>query len=184
MDIKKTITSIFMMPTLKIPNSKESLMGNGFINAYDKDATADVEYDNAVYLLFKPTNLDKFREFLDNERERTKSLIDDYDYNGYVVVVYQLNTKFKDDFDLVRRGKYSKTSHDFQELFPKVVKIMKNGFHKDEISLQYRIFNKTQDLIEFWENKFNISFGKDMEVWGGFFEEEEILNLDKIKEHV
>ena len=183
MEIKKTITSIFMVPTLQIP--KDELKNNGFINGYNKDVTADVEYKNAIYLLFKPTDLDKFRLFIENERERTKSIIDDYDYNdGYVVVVYQLNTKFKDDFDLIRRGKYSKTSSKFQELFPKVVKIMKNGLHKDEISLQFRVFNKTQDLVDFWEKKFNLTFGEDQEVWNGFFEEEEILNLDKIKEHV
>jgi len=181
-EFKKTITSIFMVPTLKIP--KEELANNGFLNAYIKDATADVEYDNAVYLLFKPTSLDKFRLFLENEHERTKSLIDDYDYKKYVVLVYQLDAKFKDDFDLIRRGKYSKTSSKFQALFPKVVKIMKEGLHRDEISLQYRIFNKTQDLIDFWENKFGVTFGEDQEVWNGFFEEEEILNLDKIKEHV
>jgi hypothetical protein len=183
MEIKKTITSIFMVPTLQIP--KDELKNNGFINGYNKDATADVEYKNAIYLLFKPTDLDKFRLFIENERERTKSIIDDYDYNdGYVVVVYQLNSKFKDDFDLIRRGKYSKTSFKFQELFPKVVKIMKNGLHKDEISLQFRVFNRTQDLVDFWEKKFNLTFGEDQEVWNGFFEEEEILNLDKIKEHV
>ena len=172
-----------MVPTLKIPRG--SLTEHGFINAYIKDATADVEYHNAIYILFKPKNLNKFRIFLDNERERTKAIIDDYDYKGgHVVLVYQLDAKFKDDFDLVRGGKYSKTSHDFQELFPKVVKIMQGKLHRDEISLQYRVFNKTQDLVDFWENKFSMQFSSDMEVWGGFFEEEEILNLDKIKEHV
>jgi len=182
MDIKKTITSIFMVPTLQIP--KDELKNNGFINGYNKDATADVEYDNAVYLLFKPTSLDKFRLFLENEHERTKSLIDDYDYKKYVVLVYQLDAKFKEDFDIVRRGKYSKTSPAFQALFPKVVKLMVNGLHRDELSLQYRVFNKTKDLVDFWEKKFNLTFGEDQEVWNGFFEEEEILNLDKIKEHV
>jgi hypothetical protein len=65
-----------------------------------------------------------------------------------------------------------------------VVKIVKNGLHKDEISLQFRVFNRTQDLVDFWEKKFNLTFGEDQEVWNGFFEEEEILNLNKIKEHV
>jgi hypothetical protein len=174
-----------MVPTLKIFNSKESLIGNGFLNAYIKDATADVEYDNAIYLLFKPNDLDKFRAFIESECERTKALIDDYDYNdGYVVVVYQLDVKFKKDFDIIKKGKYSKTSPAFQALFPKVVKIMFRGLYKDELSLQYRIFNKTQDLVDFWEEKFNISLGEDVEVWHGFFEEKEILNLDKIKEDV
>jgi hypothetical protein len=183
MEIKKTITSIFMVPTLKIP--KDLLKDNGFINGYIKDGSREVQYENCIYLLFQPADLDKFREFLDSEYERTKSLIDDYDYEkGYVVVVYQLDSKFAKDFDLVKRGKYSKTSNSFQALFPKVIKIKKNGLHKDEISLQYRIFNRTEDLIKFWEEKLGVEFEDDQEVWHGFEEENEILNIEKLKEYV
>jgi hypothetical protein len=185
MEIKKNITSIFMVPTLKVP--KDALKGNGFINAYAKDARREDQYNECIYLLFKPENLDKFREFLDNEYERTKAVIEDYDYeDGYVVVVYQLNDKYKKDFNLIKQGKYSKTSAEFQKLFPKVIKIVRNGLHKDEISLQYRIFNKNEDLIDFWEEKLGIDFnsviGKDFEVWEGWDEQNEILNLNKIKE--
>ena len=69
MSIKKTIATIFMVPTLKI--KRESLIENGFINGYLSDSRRDVQHRNAVHLLFKPANLDKFREFLDNEYERT-----------------------------------------------------------------------------------------------------------------
>ena len=185
MEIKKNITSIFMVPTLKVP--KDALRSNGFINAYIKDNRREDQYKESVYLLFKPTDLDKFREFLDSEYERTKAVIEDYDYeDGYVVVVYQLNDKYKKDFNLIRQGKYSKTSVDFQKMFPKVVKIVKNNLHRDEISLQYRIFNKAEDLVSFWEEKLGIDFksivGEDYEVWEGWNEEKEILELDKIKE--
>jgi hypothetical protein len=181
MEIKKNITSIFMVPTLKVP--KDGLKNNGFINAYIKDARKEDQYKGCVYLLFKPENLDKFREFLDNEYERTKAVIEDYDYeDGYVVVVYQLDEKYKNDFTLVQGGKYSKTSANFQKLFPKVVKITRNGLSKDEISLQYRIFNKAEDLISFWETKLGIEFEDDYEVWDGWDESKEILELDKIKE--
>jgi hypothetical protein len=185
MEIKKNITSIFMVPTLKVP--KDALRSNGFINAYIRDARREDHYKDSIYLLFKPTDLDKFREFLDNEYERTKAVIEDYDYeDGYVVVVYQLNDKYKKDFVLIKEGKYSKTSADFQKLFPKVIKIVRNGLHKDEISLQYRIFNKADDLVNFWEEKLGIDLedivGKDFEVWDGWDEQKEILELDKIKE--
>jgi hypothetical protein len=183
MELKKTITSIFMVPTLKVP--KDALKDNGFINGYVKDGSREVQYENCIYLLFQPADLDKFREFLDSEYERTKDLIDDYDYEkGYVVVVYQLDKKFAKDFDLVKRGKYSKTSSTFQALFPKVIKIKKNGLHKDEISLQYRVFNRTEDLIKFWEEKLGVEFEDDQEVWHGFQEDNEILNIEKLKEYV
>lgn len=186
MEIKKNITSIFMVPTLKVP--KDALRGNGFINAYVKDARKEGDdYKDSIYLLFKPTDLNKFREFLDSEYERTKNVIEDYDYeDGFVVVVYQLNEKFKKDFQLIKQGKYSKTSTDFQKLFPKIIKIVRNGLHKDEISLQYRIFNKAEDLVEFWEDKLGIDLadtvGQDFEVWEGWNEQKEILELNKIKE--
>lgn len=183
MEIKKTITSIFIVPTLSI--GKEKLVDNGFINGYIKDGGRDVQYENAVYLLFKPENLDKFREFLDDEYERTKQIIDDYDYeDGYVIVVYELSSRLEKDFELIKQGKYSQTSKKFQEIFPKIVKLKRNGLLKDEVSLQYRIFNKTLDLKQFWEEKLDVVLDDDNEVWDGFFEENEILNLDKIKEHV
>lgn len=180
--IKKNVTSIFMVPTLKIEKGK--LSSNGFINAYIKDSRKEEVYDGCIYLLFHPENLDGFREFLDTEYERTKDVIEDYDYeDGYVVVVYKLNPEFKGDFDLVKQGKYSKTSQEFQKQFPKVVKITKDGLRRDEISLQIRIFNKTQDLIDFWEEKLGITLNEENEVWEGFHEENEVLNLDEVKKN-
>lgn len=53
-------------------------------------------------------------------------------------------------------------------------------------SLQYRIFNKAEDLIDFWEDKLGINLkdavGNDFEVWEGWDETKEILELNKIKE--
>ena len=129
--------------------------------------------------------MDKFREFLDGEYERTKSIIEDYDYeDGFVVVVYQLNDRFKKDYELVKQGKYSKTSKAFQSEFPKSVKVIKSGLSKDEISLQLRIFKKSADLVEFWEDKIGITFQDEFEVWEGWDEEKEVLVIDKLKEHV
>ena len=183
MEVKKTITSIFMVPTLGI--NRELLKDNGFINGYCRDSNRDVQYQGSIYLLFKPTDLDKFRSFLDAEYERTKAVIDDYDYeDGFVVVVYELKSKYKKDFNLIREGLYSKTSQDFQNLFPKIVKIKQNGLNRDEISLQYRVFNKTEDLKQYWEDKLGVTFDDDMQVWDGFDVEKETLNLNKLKENV
>lgn len=183
MKVNKTITTIFIVPTLSI--GREKLDDNGFINGYVKDNQREVQYDNCIYLVFKPENLDKFKSFLDDEYERTKSILDDYDYpNGIVVVVYKLNARLDDDIALIKQGKYSQTSKRFQEIFPKVVKVKKNGLMKDEISLQYRIFNKTEDLLEFWENKLDVKLDEDAEVWSTFIEENESFTLEKIKENV
>jgi hypothetical protein len=50
--------------------------------------------------------------------------------------------------------------------------------------LQIRIFEKTEDLKEYWEEKLDVTFDEDYEVWDGWDEKKEVLNLDKIKEHV
>ena len=181
MELKKTITSIFIVPTLKI--NRDKLKENGYLNGYMSDVRRDIQYQNAVYLLFQPTNLDRFREFLINESERTRQLIDDYDYeDGFVVVVYTLDKKWKKDFALIREGLYSQTSQEFQDDFPKVIKIIKSGLHRDEISLQYRIFKKTDDLRTYWEERLDMQFTEDMEVWNGFDIDNEELDLDKIKQ--
>jgi len=178
-----TITSIFFVPTLRLP--KEEMFKNGFINGYHRDKHREDTYKNCIYVLFKPNDINKFREFLDGEYERTDSIIDDYDYEGgYVVVVYELNPIWGDDFNLIREGKYSKTSAPFQSFFPKMVKITKKGIPREELSLQFRIFHKAPDLVKFWEDRIGQAFvyNKGEEVWGKFFLENETLDLDRIKQ--
>jgi hypothetical protein len=182
MKIKRSITALFMLRPLGL--KIETLDKYGFVNAYINDHSQDHQYENCVYLLFKPSDMDIFSEFLEREKEE-KNVIDDYDYQGgYVVVVYECNPLYKKDFDFIKKGLYSKTSKEFQNIFPKVIKILRNGKHRDEISLQYRIFNKTQDLINFWEEKLGIEFEPGQEVWEGFHEENEVLNFNKIKNYV
>ena len=43
MDVKKNITSIFMVPTLQVP--KDALRSNGFINGYVKYAGKEEHYE-------------------------------------------------------------------------------------------------------------------------------------------
>lgn len=189
MELKKTLTSIFFVPTLRI--NRDGLYNNGYLNGYSQDKSREVQYENCIYLLFKPKNLDKFKDFLDNEYLRTKQIVDDYDYeDGFIVVVYQLDEQFKKDYELIKKGKYSQTSVQFQKLFPETLKVEKRdkvtGIKKyvDDVSLQYRIFNKTVDLKEYWESKLAVDFKDDMEVWDMWEDEKEVLDIDKIKEIV
>lgn len=175
-----TINRIFMVPTLKLPGMHDN--NHGFINAYHKDLRRDVQYEDAVYLLFRPVDIDRFREFLESEYERTDSVIEDYDYeDGYVVVVYKLNPYYKPDFDLIREGKYSKTSKEFQELFPKKVRVKDDdGFITHEDALAIRIFERREELKEYWEEITETCIPEDMEVWDEYNDEKESMDLDKI----
>ena len=119
---KNTCTTIFMVPTLK--NPKDSLKNNGFINAYIEDEMSDSEYKDCIYVLFKPDDVDLFKDFLDNEYERTKQIVEDYD------------------------------------------------------------FNKTNDLIEYWQEKIGTSstWKDEYEVWSGFDIENETLTKKVLNE--
>jgi len=182
MQIERTISTIFFVPLLKINSEDLNIEKHGFLNAYQfiKGEEPDL---NEVYLLFKPSNKERFNEFLDGEYWRTDEIVEDYDISeGFIVLVYKLDEKYKEDFELIRQGKYSKTSEKFQSLFPRIKKIMRNGLYKDEISLQYRIFTKAQDLRDYWEERVGQSFKPDMEVWSTFEIEKETLDITKIQE--
>lgn len=184
-DIKKmTATTIFIVPTLKIDKKHLMNIDFNFINGYIKDLGREDNYEDAAYLLFKPKDLENFRDFVNGEYERTPNIIEDYDHDGgFVVLVYTLNLKFKRDFELIKLGQYSKTSEEFQNLFPRFKEVMRNGLIHVEMSLQHRIFNKTDDLKKYWERKIGI-FHDDMEVWSRFQEEKETLEIEKIRELV
>jgi hypothetical protein len=182
-EIRKTITHIFIVPTLGI--SREDRIANGFLNGYIRDDIRGIHYEDSIFLLFRPKQLDRFREFLDSEYERTKQVIDDYDHKGgFVVVVYKLDMKYAEDYNLIKQGRYSRTSPEFQKLFPKKVPITVNGVPYEEFSLQYRIFTKAKDLIDFWEEKFDLQFNEEQELWYKFKEEEEILTEEKLNEYL
>lgn len=184
MEIKRTATTIFIVPTLKI--DKDNLRNNGFINGYIADKNSELQYENAAFLLFKPENLEKFMNFVDGEYERTPtSLVDDYDCGeGYVVLVYELNQKFIQDYNLIKQGKYSKTSKAFQDLFPKTVVLYRNGYEEHQMSLQHRVFNKSADLKAYWHSKIDQNIPDELEFWDEFNVEKETLDISRIKETI
>jgi hypothetical protein len=182
MEHNKTITDIFMVPTLKI--DRDGMKNNGFLNAYSSDSKKEDNYENACYLLFKPKNLHKFKDFLDSEYDRTTQLIEDYDYeDGYIVVVYLLNREYVSDFNLIKQGKYSKTSSNFKKLFPKVKRIQQGLLSQEVDSIQHRIFEKREDIRKFWEERINADIDPEMEVWGTWVPERETLDIDKIRQN-
>jgi len=175
MKLETTICTNFIAPTLKI--NGEDILKNGFINAYIDDVDCDMGYKNCTYLLFKPPDIDVFNHFIEEEYERTGDIIDDYDYEGgYTVLVYKLNMKFEDDFNLVKKGMYSKTSEKFQKLFKKIT-------DKGTPSTQHLIFTKDPKLKEYWEERADIRLKDEWEVWEGWSEDRETLDIKKIKEN-
>lgn len=168
------ITSIFMAPT--IGHTIISLKKLGYIGAYA--SVEDEEYySDTIYFLFKIINKDAFNTFLKKEYNTSKLIIKDYDYKDHVIVAYLLNPVFKEDFDLIRDGKYSQTSKSFQAMFPIEVEIIKNDELQMVSSIQYKIFKKTPDLRKYWEEKLDTSIGPEQELWEVYDVEKEKLKL-------
>lgn len=183
MKLEKTITSIFIVPTLKL--GKGAIRENGFINGFLYNELLDVDYEDVVYVVFKPENIERFQDFLSDQYETTKNIVEDFDYEGgFVIIVYKLEEKYKKDFDIIKTGKYSKTSQTFQNLFPKKITVEKGGLRQESYSLQYKIFNKTQDLLDYWEDATGATLSGDQELWEGFHRENETLNLKNIEVNV
>jgi hypothetical protein len=181
---KKTITTIFMVPTLGI--DRGDLSKNNFINAYLGDIDLDLYLEqDVVFLLFKPNDRLNFDIFLEKERQRTTDLIDDYDYHdNYVVLVYSLSEEYKTDFNLIRHSKYSQTSKKFQNLFPKQVTDYSNDGNRTLPSLQHMIFSKDERLQSYWENELGTTLisRRNLEIWPGFDEKKELLDMEQIDE--
>lgn len=181
---KKTCSTIFLLPGIGL--KRQSLLKQGFVSAYIDDATHDVHYENAVYLLYKPAQIEEFQTFLQAEYKRTPLLVEDYDYpGGYVVTVYKFPEDFLREYDLFLRGKYSKFRKKYIDLFPTRVEVYdsKTNSVKDKFSLQYHIFNRTNALRKFWEEKLGYEdngLPEDLEYWSIPDVKKETLNINEL----
>jgi len=174
---KRTINSAFMVPTIGVPLNV--LKGNGYTDSYAVDGMRYEQYEDSVYLLFKPPNYIDFTRLVEEEYDSKDSgIIDDYDYEeGHVVLVYRLNPAYKTDFDLIRAGKYSKTSKIFQELFKDEIMIKANGLSTKEKSFQTLVFTKHPMLKDYWREKANVEIPDGNEYWTLYDINKETLKL-------
>lgn len=178
--IEMTVTNLFLVPPLSI--GRERLRLQNLIDAYIKDAGSDLEYTDVVYLLFKPDDMELFQEFVEEERQRTDLLIDEYDYaGGFIVLVYKTHPEDKEDIELIFKGQYSKISQRYKKKIPAVVKQVIRGLHKDSISLQYEIIAKSQNVKDWWKKELDIDIPEGSEVWSIPDLEKETLYIDKIR---
>lgn len=134
----------------------------GVINSYLKDkAREDLEGD-MLFVLFKPVDFDYFEQFLEEQQENSANFLEDYDYaGGYVVVVYKIPEKMKEDFELFKQGKYSKLSDIIKNCYDKEVK----AFLKPMPSFQHEVFSRAKRLKEELEEFLNAKFEKGAELW-------------------
>lgn len=163
---------IFLLPVLRITG--EVLRITGFMNSFLSDARREDKLEGVIYLLFKPGNLVAFNEFV-TEQRKIGHVVDDYDYGDFAVVIFRLPEKWKSDYELFYKGKYSQFSDEYKMLFPQVHKVEINGLRKDEISTQWCVFKKDRRLIEQWEEEIGMVYTPDQELWDAPSPEKETL---------
>jgi hypothetical protein len=165
-DNKKTHTELFLRPMLGI--NEAYLSRFGYVNAYLKDIDHEPEYESAIYLLFRPADLQLFDKFIQAEKRRVGNLfLEDYDCGyGYVVLVYKIPDQYRGDYNLFLEGKYSKFSRELIEIFPETVPRKDEwGYEKLDHSLYFHIFNKSKAMKNYWEEKIGVELSSDAEYW-------------------
>lgn len=185
--MKFTKTSTFLFPLLDIPKEifkceiKNSFgritHSNRFINSYLYNE--DIITDSCIHLLIESFQDKTYDEFY-STMVSLENYVDDYEKNGYSVMIYNIPDANIEDFNLLISGAYSKVSDTTKS------KIFKNSFYSDKPMVLPMIFSKAIALKETWENELSnphpdpvinyIADLGDQEVWSVLDPEKETLN--------
>lgn len=133
----------------------------GLINSYLQDKAREDLTGDMLFVLFKPIDFDYFELFLE-QQSALEHFIEDYDYtDGYVVLAYRIPEKLKDDFELFKKGMYSKLSKIIKECYDREIR----AFLKPIPTFQWEVFNKSKAFRKELEEFLDTVFTKDMELW-------------------
>lgn len=189
--LKGTPSRWFILKPI-VKETADALKEHNLINSYLRDKYREDLYgEDLLFVLFKPPDFDYFELFLHQQIAENKNYVEDYDYEGgYVVVVYKIPDGLKADFELFKRGKYSRMSDRIKASYGK--EIRRTGTVKQMVfkkTFQHMVFTKDPQLQQLLEEYMGIRFADhfpskvDMELWEAVDMEKETLDIDKIKEN-
>lgn len=147
-----TYSTLFLMPAFDV------VLRPGwykhFVNAYIEDKGLKHFFKRPLFILVQYFNLKDVREMWDYFREK-KSFVYSYmvAHNEGVMFrmfVFECPDKFKNDYDLFLKAKYSKFSKDYKSKFQQTVQDV-NGSHIE--SPLYGALHKTSTWKKWLENK-------------------------------
>lgn len=175
-------TSLFLLPCLQ-KDADDLVTRYGFINGYLKDDVATHDFENCIYLLFKPSSMEIMQAYIDQEYLKKCGIISDYDHSGgFVVLVYKIPDLFKKDHDRFLKGKYSKFSVAFKNLLPAISyeKDGSSGVNIPVASIQYLVVNKVESIRKYWQERLEIELGPEDEYWSKPKMSRETITLKKL----
>jgi len=182
--VKYTKTSTFLFPLLGIPKSLfqcrvESTFGNvimtnRFLNSYLIDEDLDSkEFNEGPYLFLIIKNYrDSDFDYFYNTLTAFNCYVDEYERAGFLVIIFKIPDKFIIDYNLLKKGKYSKIS------FKSKQNIINNAFYSGKtMATLSLILNKSEKLKNSWEKRLSLEPRsvvdlRDKEVWS-------IIDLEK-----
>lgn len=152
----------------------------GLINSYLKDKAREDLNGDMLFVLFKPTDFDYFEMFLEEQSEKNLSFVEDYDYTGgYIVIVYKIPEILKPDFELFKKGQYSRFSSLIKECYDKQVV----AFLQPHPTFQWGVFEKAKWLKKELEEFLETQIERGSELWNlPDIEGKEVLTLEKLEE--
>lgn len=181
-ELKANCTTMFLLAGIGL--GRRNILKYGFISAFIDDKDHDPHYEDSIYVLFKPQEIEGFSQFMVMEIAKP-IFIEDYDYEGgYVVLVYKFPNEYLQEYKLFKDGKYSKFRKKYISLFPETIQFEENGATITEYSLHFHIFNKTEAIKKLWERRLGDDiFSEDMEMWSSPYlvPGKEILDIEYIK---
>jgi len=162
---KMTISNLLIVPILGIP--RKILDQHGLINSYLYNKEEEQQMDYVIHLLFFPSNMEEFNDFLEKQRMDGREIIQEKDFNnGLILITFPLTKDFDDDYKKIWKGEYSKISYKYRLKVPAVIDSYDVfGRKSSTMSLQHRIFNKEQELKKEWEDEFNMALDSTQELW-------------------
>lgn len=161
------VSNLFLVPLLDL--KRYDLYALGFMSSYLFNGEEEDNYEWPLYLSFMPPDMEKFNDFISREQDRPKivTYLDERQYKDIILLTYLLPLEFREDYDKIMEGQYSKLSEDFRALFENEVEIYDHVLGKTVLgkSLQMMIFDKDETLRKDWELQLGVFIDSDTELW-------------------
>lgn len=193
---KENISTIFLLPCLKFPIVlKNKFYENGFIGTYINSDILIYPYETLL-IMFHPTVINREFCLFSEQLEDNPNFIESVDIGpNKIVYVYKIPSNYRQDYFLFLKGKYSEFSSNYKSNFPIIVlrkdnngKYIKDGkeYIRDKTEF-YHIFNRTEELKNFWKKKLNYNeetdLFEDLELYEKPDTRKEMLLIEKYREN-
>lgn len=178
-DGKYTKTALFMLPSVDI-DLRNRLISKYISNAFLNDMEHEHDYVRPIFVLFSVSlqNEVEWRDLCKVLRTKNPCYLDDY-YVGkesgkhLIMYIFSVPDKWKADYFLFKRARYSKFSDEYKSKFPEKV-TSKSG--TDIESLVWGAMHKSNNLKAFIKKRFAISdsiVDEMEEIWGELIDRRE-----------